>query len=289
MNKTRLSEVERADTSTGLRGGCLGSKHPFGIDAGALEDVDGAFTLSSEERDCAIESILDNALPTYAARCRRMVENLACLSPRALLFGIEDCAIAAAIIALVGMISMAFMGDLERAVFAIIMLSPVFFATLQGLVAWKERESGTIGWRAACRVTFFELNAVRTLLFGAMAVLLTVPLAAAAWIASSHAVSFWWAMSLAAASLTLFGVFSLLVFRFLLPGRGFGVAAGPFSATASMAGWVVLGAVLSVLPGSAAALLAVPAVVFFAVAFAAGVIFIRLVVNIGAARSVEYA
>mgnify|MGYP000829852113 FL=1 len=56
--------------------------------------------LSSEERDRAIESILDEALPSCEASYGRMRGNFAALSLRALFFGIEDCAILAGIITL---------------------------------------------------------------------------------------------------------------------------------------------------------------------------------------------
>ena len=147
--------------------------------------------LSCEERDRAIESILDVALPACETSRGRMRENLAALSLRALFFGIEDCAILAVIIALAGAVPMAFMTEPEHSALAVFMLAPLFFATLQGLVAWKDRESGTIAWRAVCRMTVLELHAVRMLVFGAMAILFTVPLAAAAWIASAYMVSFW--------------------------------------------------------------------------------------------------
>ena len=168
--------------------------------------------LSCEERDRAIESILDVALPACETSRGRMRENLAALSLRALFFGIEDCAILAVIIALAGAVPMAFMTEPEHSALAVFMLAPLFFATLQGLVAWKDRESGTIAWRAVCRMTVLELHAVRMLVFGAMAILFTVPLAAAAWIASAYMVSFWWMLSLAAASLAIFGAFSFCFF-----------------------------------------------------------------------------
>lgn len=244
---------------------------------------------SCEERERAIESILEVALPAYETSHGRMRRNLAALSLRALFFGIEDCAILAAIIALAGALPMAFMAEPEDSALAVFMLSPLFFATLQGLVAWKDRESGTITWRAACRMTPFELHAARMLVFGAMAILFTVPLAAAAWIASARMASFWWMLSLAAASLSIFGVFSLLLFRFSATGRAHGAAPGLIAVLVPIVAWMLLGMLLAVLPASAAVLLAVPAAVYFAVAAVATVLFVHLVTEICTMSSAEYA
>lgn len=245
--------------------------------------------LSSEERERAIESILDEALPACETARGRMRGNLAALPLRVLFFGIEDCAILAAMVAVAGAIPLAFMVEPEHAVHAVFMLSPVLFAALQGLVAWKDRESGTIAWRAACRMTVLELHAARMLLFGALGVLFTVPLAAAAWAAIESAVSFWWMLSLAMASLAVFGVFALLIARFAVSGRKRETAPAPIAATAPLVAWIALGALLSVLPGAAAVVLAVPAVVFFAVAAAAAALFVRLATDMCAVSSVEYA
>ena len=245
--------------------------------------------LSCEERDRAIESILDVALPACETSRGRMRENLAALSLRALFFGIEDCVILAVIIALAGAVSMAFMTEPEHSALAVFMLAPLFFATLQGLVAWKDRESGTIAWRAVCRMTVLELHAVRMLVFGAMAILFTVPLAAAAWIASAYMVSFWWMLSLAAASLAIFGAFSLLLFRLSAAGRARGAAPGLVAVLVPIIAWMLLGMLLAVLPASAAVLLAVPAVVYFAVAVVATVLFVHLVTEICTMSSAEYA
>lgn len=244
---------------------------------------------SCEERDRAIESILDVALPSCETSRGRMRKNLVALPLRALFFGIEDCAILAAIIALAGVLPMALMAELEDLALAVFMLSPLFFATLQGLVAWKDRESGTIAWRAACRMTPLEFHAARMLVFGAMAILFTVPLAAAAWIASARMASYWWMLSLAAASLSIFGVFSLLLFRLGATGRARGAASGLVAALAPIVFWMLLGMLLTVFPASAALLLAVPAVVYFAVAAAAAVLFVHLVTEICTMAFAEYA
>ena len=68
--------------------------------------------LSGEERDRAIESILDDALPACEAPRARMRGNFAALSLRALFFGIEDCAILAGIITLAGAAPLATRGCL---------------------------------------------------------------------------------------------------------------------------------------------------------------------------------
>lgn len=245
--------------------------------------------LSSEERDRAIESILDEALPSCEASYGRMRGNFAALSLRALFFGIEDCAILAGIITLAGAAPLAFIAEPGDAVLAVFMLAPLFFAALQGLVAWKDRESGTIAWRAACRMTVFEFHAARMLAFGAMAILLTVPLAAAAWVASERMVSFWWMLSLAAASLATFGAFSLLIFRLNVAGRMYGAAQVVVVPLMPIAIWALAGMLLAMLPAAATALLAVPAVVFSAVAAAATILFVRLIADACTMLYAEYA
>lgn len=245
--------------------------------------------LSSEERDRAIESILDEALPSCEASYGRMRGNFAALSLRALFFGIEDCAILAGIITLAGAAPLAFIAEPGDAALAVFMLAPLFFAALQGLVAWKDRESGTIAWRAACRMTVLEFHAARMLAFGAMAILLTVPLAAAAWVASERMVSFWWMLSLAAASLATFGAFSLLIFRLSVAGRMYGAAQAVVVPLMPIVIWAFAGMLLAMLPAAATALLAVPAAVFFAVAAAATILFVRLIADACTVSFAEYA
>lgn len=245
--------------------------------------------LSSGEHDRAIESILGEALPACETARGRMRGNLTALSLRALFFGIEDCAILAGIITLAGAAPLAFMAEPEDAALAVFMLAPLFFAALQGLVAWKDCESGTIAWRAACRITVLEFHAARMLAFGAMAILLIVPLAAAAWIASARMVSFWWMLSLAAASLATFGAFSLLIFRLSVAGRMRGAAQGVVVPLAPIITWALAGMLLAMLPAAATALLAVPAAVFFAVAAAATILFVRLIADACTVSFAEYA
>lgn len=245
--------------------------------------------LSGEERDRAIESILDDALPACEAPRARMRGNFAALSLRALFFGIEDCAILAGIITLAGAAPLAFMAEPGDAALAVFKLAPLFFAALQGLVAWKDRESGTIAWRAACRMTVLEFHAARMLVFGAIAILLTVPLAVAAWIASERMVSFWWMLSLAAASLATFGALSLLIFRLSVAGRMYGAAQAVVISLMPIVTWAFAGMLLAMLPAAAAALLAVPAVVFVAVAAAATILFVRLIADVCTMPFAEYA
>lgn len=88
--------------------------------------------LSCEERDRAIESILDVALPACETSRGRMRENLAALSLRALFFGIEDCAILAVIVALAGAVPMAFMTEHEHSALAVFMLAPLVLRDASG-------------------------------------------------------------------------------------------------------------------------------------------------------------
>lgn len=102
--------------------------------------------LSCEERDRAIESILDVALPACETSRGRMRENLAALSLRALFFGIEDCAILAVIVALAGAVPMAFMTEHEHSALAVFMLAPCssrrFRALLHGRTEKAEQSPG---------------------------------------------------------------------------------------------------------------------------------------------------
>ena len=101
--------------------------------------------LSCEERDRAIESILDVALPACETSRGRMRENLAALSLRALFFGIEDCAILAVIIALAGAVPMAFMTEPEHSALAVFMppcSSRRFRALLHGRIEKAEQSPG---------------------------------------------------------------------------------------------------------------------------------------------------
>ena len=96
-------------------------------------------------------------------------------------------------------------------------------------------------------------------------------------------------LSLAAASLATFGALSLLIFRLSVAGRMYGAAQAVVISLMPIVTWAFAGMLLAMLPAAAAALLAVPAVVFVAVAAAATILFVHLIADVCTMPFAEYA
>lgn len=257
---------------------------------GSVEPFDGAYALEPVERERAIASIVDGAMSSYVPPRRRMWETYTSLSLRDLLFGIEDCAALSLCTFITGLIPAAIIADSGGVAAAVFVLSPLFFAVLQGLVVLRDVESGTVAWRASCRVSFQELGALRMLVFGAVAVLLTVPFAVVIWAASAGSASFWWTLSLAAASLAVYGALALFVYRGFISARSGRGLLGEMGAVAIPAVvWIGAGVGIGAFPNAAELLFAVPPMVFFVVALVAAFLFIRSALDIGTFSTAEYA
>lgn len=240
------------------------------------------------ERDAAIAAIVEAACPMRPRPLAALMAAARACTPRMLLFGVEESVFLAVLVAAVGLVPAAWAArQPEHVATTLFVVSPLLYASLQGLCAWRDVESGTLAWRMACRVTPAELGAVRMLAFGAVSVVGCVPAAFALWLVSARAASLTWLVSVACASAMVYAVMSLALLRRrsgALPARRTPLhsagASGvhladqmPFIVPPVL--WAVCATVLASIPGAGAAVLGVPAIAFALIACAAAAVFVR--------------
>lgn len=200
-----------------------------------------------EERTRSIRRVLDEGLPRPARRT---------LPLSALFFGVEDCLFLSALLAGLGLIpAVASAGKIPAAVLPALLFltSPALYALPHMLTWWKDRMSGTLEWKRACRILPGQILALRMLVFGAAAVAVSVPSAVLYWAVSGCRLSLPWLLGLSFSSLFLYASLSLSLLRrnrLLLP----------------PALWLLLGLVLLRWERGGELLLRVPALVFFLLA-----------------------
>lgn len=263
--------------------------------------ANGSCAPTDAERDAAIAAIVEAACPSRPRPLDALFAAVRACTPRMLLFGVEEGVFLAALVAVVGLVPAVWAAQQpERVAVAVFVVSPLFYASLQGLCAWRDIESGTLTWRLACRVTPAELGAVRMLVFGAASVAACVPTACVLWLVSVRAASLGWLMSVACASAMVYAAMSLSLLRLRsravtwMPVRALLRFAGPSSAhTLDYAAialpptvWTALSIVFASIPGAGTVALGVPAAVFTLVALGAAVVFVRQVGCLAAAPAI---
>jgi len=204
-----------------------------------------------EERDRAVQAILDAALPELEARRWGSGVPLS-----ALFFGVGDCLFLACLTAGLGLFPL--MGAARELPLAALLFlcSPCLYALLQGLTSWKERMSGTLEWRQTCRVSLRSLTALRMLAFGGASTVVCVPVNALLWQMSGQRLGLGWMLGVSFSSLFLYAALSLACQRLrsrLAPG------AAPLV-------WLAAGSVPLLSQRSAMFLERVPALVFLLIA-----------------------
>ena len=213
------------------------------------------------EKQRAIARILDAGLPRRVAFGRELREVLQRIGPRALLFGVGDCLALSLLIWALCLLSALFVagstGSLAPALF---LFSPLLYAALSLLTAWKNLQTGIWEWTWTFRVSARMVAALRMLYFGGVSVLVCVPANLGLWALLGRTVSLGWMLSLSLASLFLYGALSLSCQRL----RGL---VGVFGAPAC---WVLLGLVPLIWPRAAEWLTAIPTAAFCLLA-AAGI------------------
>lgn len=132
------------------------------------------------------------------------------------------------------------------------LLSPVLYAALQVLTAWKETAQGTLEWKRCCRISHRELLAWRTLVFGGVSAAACLPADLLLWQAAGRESSLLWMLGTSLASLFLYAALTL-AWRNRPP-------------AAPLLLWGALGAVLAVWKPGAALLYRAPALLLLAAA-----------------------
>ena len=213
------------------------------------------------EKQQAIARILDAGLPPRPSLGRELLKTLRAVGAPAPFFGTWDCLALSLLIWALCLLPALFVasstGSLAPALF---LFSPLLYAALSLLTAWKDLQTGIWEWTWTFRVSARMVAALRMLGFGGVSVLLCVPANGALWLLTGQERSFGWMLALSLASLFLYGALSLLCQR--LQGTA-GWLAAPVC-------WILLGLVPLIWPRAAEWLTAVPTVVFCLLA-AAGI------------------
>ena len=128
------------------------------------------------EKQRAIARILDAGLPRRVAFGRELREVLQRIGPRALLFGVGDCLALSLLIWALCLLSALFVagstGSLAPALF---LFSPLLYAALSLLTAWKNLQTGIWEWTWTFQVSARMVAALQMLCFGGVSVLVCVP------------------------------------------------------------------------------------------------------------------
>ena len=213
------------------------------------------------EKRRAIARILDAGLPPRPSLGRELLKTLRAVGAPALFFGTWDCLALSLLIWALCLLPALFVasstGSLAPALF---LFSPLLYAALSLLTAWKDLQTGIWEWTWTFRVSARMVAALRMLGFGGVSVLVCVPANLLLWVLTGREMSLGWMLALSLASLFLYGALSLLCQR--LQGTA-GWLAAPVC-------WILLGLVPLIWPRAAEWLTAVPTVVFCLLA-AAGI------------------
>ena len=203
------------------------------------------------EKQQAIARILDAGLPPRPSLGRELLETLRAVGAPVLFFGTWDCLALSLLIWTLCLLP---------ALVALFLFSPLLYAALSLLTAWKDLQTGLWEWTWTFRVSARMVAALRMLGFGGVSVLVCVPANLLLWVLSGRERPLGWMLALSLASLFLYGALSLVCQRLRGPARWL----------AAPVGWVLLGLVPLIWPRAAEWLTAVPTLVFCLLA-AAGI------------------
>lgn len=191
------------------------------------------------EKQRAIARILDAGLPRRVAFGRELREVLQRIGPRALLFGVGDCLALSLLIWALCLLSALFVagstGSLAPALF---LFSPLLYAALSLLTAWKNLQTGIWEWTWTFQVSARMVAALQMLCFGGVSVLVCVPANMLLWTFTGQEMPLGWMLALSLASLFLYGALSLLCQRLR----------GPAGWLAAPTGWVLMGLIPLIWP-----------------------------------------
>ena len=158
------------------------------------------------EKQRAIARILDAGLPRRVAFGRELREVLQRIGPRALLFGVGDCLALSLLIWALCLLSALFVagstGSLAPALF---LFSPLLYAALSLLTAWKNLQTGIWEWTWTFQVSARMVAALQMLCFGGVSVLVCVPANMLLWTFTGQEMPLGWMLALSLASLFLYG------------------------------------------------------------------------------------
>lgn len=164
------------------------------------------------------------ACPAGSPLAGELREVLQRIGPRALLFGVGDCLALSLLIWALCLLSALFVagstGSLAPALF---LFSPLLYAALSLLTAWKNLQTGIWEWTWTFQVSARMVAALQMLCFGGVSVLVCVPANMLLWTFTGRRCPWAGCWHCLWASLFLYGALSLLCQRLRGPA---GVAGG---------------------------------------------------------------
>ena len=219
---------------------------------------------SQKEKDQQITRILDQGMLANHGLWETMRETLCTLGWRGLFFGGADCISLSVLVSLLCTIPVWGASQQSGIGPAVFSFSPVLYGTLSFFTRWKELQSGTLEWLRTCRVSYSAVTALRMLVFGGAAVLVSVPGSAALWELTGREQSLLWTIAISVSGICLYGLLSLYCMR--LQGIT-GLAAAPVV-------WAVTAGLPVTWDKAAQLVYNIPAVVFCLIAAAAAALYL---------------
>lgn len=169
--------------------------------------------LSEEEKSQSIQTILAIGIPEPQRLSSAIPSLLRTVGVRGLIFGVGDSiflAILAAALLWVFLFS-SLSGNNSLLYILLFITSPFLYAALHLLTTWKEIMSGTYELMMTCRCSLRQLSALRMLVFGGAAVVLSMLAGAGVAFVSSGDVSVLRCVSISFSALFLFAAAQLIV------------------------------------------------------------------------------
>ena len=208
---------------------------------------------AEQEKQEAISQILDAAFPRPVSFRRELWDTLCIAGIRTVFCGVGDCLALAVLLWAFCLFPASYLANRAGGLAQVLLLlSPLLYAALSLLTAWKDLQIGIREWTCTFRISAQIVSALRMLCFGAASVLVCVPANLLLWSVSGHLHPLGWMLALSLSSLFLYGTLSLLCLRL----RGIvGILAAPII-------WLIVGMVLLMCPPAAEWLNTVPTIVF---------------------------
>lgn len=217
-----------------------------------------------EEKERQITLILEQGAFRKERLWETLGETFRRVGWRGLFFGAEDCiflSVLAAFLCLFPLLGAARQNGTGPAAF---LFSPVLYGTLSFFTGWKEAQSGTLEWLQTCRVSCRAVTALRMMMFGSAAVMVSVPGSILLWELTGREQPLLWTIAISVSGICLYGLLALYCLR--LEGKA-GLVAAP-------AVWVVVAGLPMGWERAARAVYHIPGVVFCLIAALAAVFYL---------------
>lgn len=168
---------------------------------------------TNEEKECAIHTIVCDGLPHKQSILIAMPELFKRIGFRNLFWGTEDCVFLSILcsiaFAIVFVLPITLYSGFQY--LALFFISPLFYALLHTITAWKELQNGTYEIKMTCHYTLRELTALRMLFFSGFSVIVDVLLAGAVSCFSTTGLSVFQLIGISLSALFLYGAVTMFM------------------------------------------------------------------------------